>query len=149
MKNTLVVVSDLGTFKAFKLDRSPEKHTPYLELLEEYETVDAHGKLLDKVTDQAGRFRVPTAKMAMSYGERQKIELELRKRLIRQLAERLQSWLNRPDIDACYFSCSKEANQQVCALLKNGVRHKIQRNIAQDLTRIDKAKILEHFGVLV
>src|SRR5687768_17175393 len=75
MNDTIIVATDLGAFKAYRLDHT-ERNTPRLELVEEMELVDGHGKLGDKVTDQAGRYSVPTQSMAMSYGERQKIGLE-------------------------------------------------------------------------
>src|SRR5688572_19427570 len=102
MNDTVIVATDLGSFKAYRLDRT-EMNTPRIEVIEEMEFVDGHGKLGDKQTDQAGRFKVPTQSMAMSYGERQKIGLELRRRLIKQAAEQLRNLVTRPEVEACYF----------------------------------------------
>jgi len=51
MKKTLVVVTDLGCLKAFRLENHHPNHAPHLELVEEVNNADAHDKLVDKVTD--------------------------------------------------------------------------------------------------
>ena len=147
MKNTLVITTDLGNFKAFKFDKTPEQNTPRLLPLEDFELVDAHGRLQEKVTDQGGRYRVPTAAMAMSYGEREKLDLELRKRLMRRLAEKINELLLDPAVDSCWFACSKEINPQMLGMLDPAARAKIEQNLPQDLTKLKKADILDHFSV--
>jgi len=54
MKSKLLIVADLGLVKAYKLDFTPN-HTPRLEQLEEIVLEEAHSRLLDKLTDEAGR----------------------------------------------------------------------------------------------
>jgi len=99
MKNTMVVVADLSCFKAYRLENHQPNQTPRLEPMEEFNSADAHTKLVDKVTDLAGRFPRRTGAQhttgAMSDGERHNIELESRKRMVRQLAQRLNA-LARP-----------------------------------------------------
>jgi hypothetical protein len=145
MKKTVVVVTDLGSFKAFRLYQTPEKKTPRLELLEEFTSLEAHAKLVDKVTDHAGRYRVPNTRMAMSYGENHKIALEVRKRLVRQLGRRLNALLRRPEVEECHFAASKEISHQVLDALDPRVRAKITKHVPHDLTKVDKAELLAHF----
>jgi len=54
MKSKLLIVADLGLVKAYKLDFTPN-HTPRLEQLQEIVQEEAHSRLLDKLTDEAGR----------------------------------------------------------------------------------------------
>ena len=42
---------DLGCFKAYRLENHHPHRTPRLELVEEFNNADAHGKLVDKVSD--------------------------------------------------------------------------------------------------
>src|SRR5690349_20299816 len=116
MKNTLVVVTDLGCFKAFKLENNSHlNHSPRLELLEEYENAEAHGKLVNRVSDLAGRFPRRTGasnNSAMSDGERHNIELEQRKRLVRQLAQRLNALARQKEVERCLLAASREINHQ-------------------------------------
>ena len=148
MKNTVIIVTDLGLFKAYKLEHTI-RQTPRLELLEELESVDAHGKIVDKVTDHAGRWRVPTSRMAMSYGERQKIDLELEKRLIKQLAGHINRVLKDPVVEECYLSVNKSIQYQLLDELENGARAKIVKVVPADLTKTDKSQLLDHFAETV
>jgi hypothetical protein len=145
MKNTLVVVTDLGCLKAYRLEDGQANRTPRLELVEEYNNADAHERLVDKVTDLAGRFpRSPGATGGMS-GERHNIELELRKRLVRQLAQRLNALARVPEVEHCLLAASVEINRQLVEELQPQVRAKIRKNVQADLTKVERAELLRHF----
>src|ERR1043165_5295517 len=98
---TLVVLADQGHFKAFNLDEIPGTRTPRLEMVEEFDNVEAHGRLVDKVSDLSGRFSRGQASPTggMSDGERHNIDLEKRKRLTRQLAQRVNKLADRDDVE--------------------------------------------------
>ena len=151
MNNTVVVVTDLACLKAYKIDSNPMHSSPRLELLEEFRFADAHERLVDKVSDLSGRFPRgaggPNAAGAMSAGERHNIQLEQRKRLVRQLAGRLNSLLNRTEIERCLLAASKEINHSLLDELDTRTRAKIQTILSADLTKVDKAELLRHFKV--
>jgi len=150
MKNTLVVVMDLGCFKAYRLENHHPPQTPRLEPVEEFNNADAHEKLVDKVTDLSGRFprRAGPAHAtgAMSDGERHNIELESRKRLVRQLAQRLNALLRNKEIERCLLAASREINHQLLEELEPPARAKIEKNLPVDLTKLERAEILRHFS---
>ena len=149
MKNTLLVVADLAGFKAFKLENNHHlNRTPRLEFVEQFENAQAHGRLVDKVSDLSGRFPRATgvkANSAMSDGERHNIELEARKRLIRQMAQRLNTLARTLDIDECFLAASREINHPLLQELEPMVRAKIAKNIRADLTKLERTEILRHF----
>jgi hypothetical protein len=149
MKNTLVVVTDLGCFKAFRLENHHPNRSPRLELVEEFNSADAHDKLVDKVTDSGGRFPRRTGAQnntaAMSDGERHNIELEARKRLVRQLAQRLNALARSPEVERCLLAASREINHQFLEELEPQVRAKIEKSIAADLTKLERGEILSRF----
>jgi hypothetical protein len=149
MKNTLVVVTDLACLKAFRLENHHPTRTPRLELVEEFNNLDAHGKLVDKVTDLAGRFPRgvggANARGAMSDGERHNIELESRKRVVRQLAQRFNALARSPDVERCLLAASREIHHQLLEELEPQVRAKIEKNVSADLTKLERAEILRHF----
>lgn len=149
MKNTLVVVTGLACFKAFRMENNNLSRSPRLELLEEFTSTEAHGHLVDKVSDLAGRFprgaSRSAASGAMSDGERHNIELESRKRLVRQLAERVNAIARNPDIERCYLAASKEINHQLLDQLEPSVKSKVYKNVPADLTKMNQAQILRHF----
>lgn len=151
MKSTVVVVTDLAGFKAFRLDNDPSHSTPRLELLEQFENPDAQTRLVDQVTDLSGRFPRGAAgsegTKAMSDGERHNIGLERRKRAVRQLAERLNSLMGSAWIEKCYLAASKEINHHLLEELAPQVRAKIEKLISADLVKIHKSELLQHFVV--
>ena len=149
MKNTLIVVADLGCFKAYRLENHQPNQSPRLELVEEFTDADAHGKLVDKVSDLSGRFprRTGASNMAaaMSDGERHNIELEGRKRLVRQLAQRLNVLLRNKEVERCLLAASREINHQLLEELEPQVRAKIEKNVPANLTKLERVEILRHF----
>lgn len=146
MKNTLVVVADLGCLKAYRLDQTPVQHTPRLELLEEFNNNGATAKLTDVTTDSSGRFPRggPRAEQGMSDGERHNIELEQRRRLVRQLAGKLNQLLQQFDVD-CYLAASREIHKPLLDELNPANRSRIVRSVHADLTKVDKSQLLSHF----
>jgi hypothetical protein len=148
MKNTLLVVADLGGFKAFKLENHQVSRAPRLELLEQYDNASAHERIGDRMSDLSGRFPRGTASRsggAMSDGERHNIELETRKRLVRNLATRLNVLAGDPAIDRCFLAASREINHQLIEELDPAIRLKIQKNVPADLTKLERTEILSHF----
>lgn len=150
--NTLVVVADLGGYKAFKLEDNGKNNgnlnqTPRLELLEQFENPEAHGRMVDKVSDLSGRFPRAGGRAvgAMSDGERHNIELESRKRFIRQLAQRLNALARGKDIERCLLAASREINHPLLEELDPQVRAKITKNVPADLTKLGRTEILSHF----
>jgi len=148
MKNTLLVVADLGGFKAFKLENSQLNRSPRLEFIEQFSNADAHGRIVDRVSDLSGRFPRGIglkAGGAMSDGERHNIELETRKRLVRQLAQRLNSLARNKEIERFFLAASREINSQLVEELEPQVRAKLEKNVPADLTKLERVDILRHF----
>jgi hypothetical protein len=81
----------------------------------------------------------------MSDGERHNIALEKRKRLVRQMAHRLNELARSPDVERCFLAASREINHQLLNELEPRVRAKITKNVPADLTKLDRPQILRHF----
>ena len=148
MKNTLLVVADLAGYKAFKIENNHLHRAPRLEVLEQFEDATAHGRLVERVSDLAGRFPRGTglkAAGAMSDGERHNIELEGRRRLVRQMAQRLNALVRNAEIEQCFLAASREINHQLVEELDPQVRAKIAKNVPADLTKLEQTRILSHF----
>jgi hypothetical protein len=146
MKNTVVVVVDLGAFKAYQLERT-NLNTPRLELLEEFIPANGHGHLVDQVSDQAGRYHASTGgKWSTPRGDRHNIDLEQRKRVVRQLSAHLEGVLNKPGVEACFMAASKEINHLLLDSLPAPLRGKIVKNLPADLTKLEKAELLQRFA---
>lgn len=145
MKNTLVVVADLGCFKAYKLENNHLHRSPRLDLLEEFDNPEAHARLVDQVSDLSGQFRRGNSTSAMSDGERHNILLEQRKRFVRQLAQRFNTLARPTDVERCLVAVSREINNQLLDALEPQVRAKIEKNLPADLTKVQKSELLAYF----
>ena len=114
MKKKLLVLADLGHFKAYQLEQDNSYSTPRLQLLEEWETqVPKH--LSEELTDQAGQYRkgsVPGGASNLSDGEQHNIDLERRRRALKTVTAHMRELLRKdePDLDGCYFAAGPEIN---------------------------------------
>ena len=147
MKKQLLIVTDLGSFKAYAVDNSRLHSTARLELIEHFNPEQPHRKTEDKPSDLAGRYRAAGGKGNTPFGERHNIKLEERKRLIRQLAKRLNVLMGDGDVDSCYLAASKGIDQQILDALSRVAHAKIKRNLPADLIKTSKEKLLGYFGL--
>jgi hypothetical protein len=145
MKPKLIIVTDLGLLKAYRLDATP-KGTPRLELLEELILEDAHHRLVEKVSDLAGRHVSPTAKhWGTPVADDHNLRLEARRRLARQIAKHIQRLVNASDAETCCLAAHKEINHLIIAALPKAVRARIQTNLARDLVKTTPKALLKIF----
>lgn len=148
MNNKLLIVTDLGSFKAYRLEASSLHSTPRLELVEEFNFVDAHGKFSDHISDLAGRYHAPAmGKWATPWGERHNIELERKRRLIKQVAQAIVELLRKSGTVGCYLAAGKEINHQILDELPREVRAKIEKIVPCDLTKAERSEIFRHFEI--
>ena len=147
MNNKLVVVADLGSIKAYRLEANKPQSTPRLELIEEINLTATQTSL--PMMELSGGYRSPMmAKSTASSGERHNIELERKRRLIKQVAQFITALLRRDSSESCYFAASKEISHQVLAELPPESRLKIEKIIACDLIKAEKVDLLRRFDIL-
>src|SRR6266498_208824 len=147
MKKQLLIVTDLGSFKAYAVDNSHLHSTARLELIEHFNPEQPHRKMADKSSNLAGRYRAAGGKASTLFGERHNIKLEERKRHIRQLAKRLNVLISDGDVDSCYLAASKGIDHQILSALSPVAHAKIKRNLPADLIKTSKQKLLGYFGL--
>ena len=145
VKNKLLIVADLGLLKAYKLDYTPN-HTPRLEHLEEVILEEAHSRVIDKVTDMAGRHVSPTQKnWGAPLADDHNLKLEFKRRLIRHIANHIERLIERSGCDDCWLAAHKEINDQILEELPPLVRHRIKKNLPRDLTKAGQKELLDQF----
>src|SRR5581483_3869633 len=90
--SSLVIVTDRGGLRAYRVNETPTRG-PSLQLVQAFNITDAHGRLVDKVSDLAGRFPVTDGAGAhhgaASIAERSRLETEMQRRICRELAEQI------------------------------------------------------------
>lgn len=146
MDKTIIVVADRGHFKAYRVTQEPFE-SPRVTMIESYDSVEGHGKLVDKLSDMAGRFGRGGGKdeAGMSTGERHTIELETEKRLIKMIAKNIDILITSEKCGTWHLAAAKKINRQVVDKLKPEVKARLEKNITADLTKIDKSEILDYF----
>ena len=145
MKNKLVIVTDLGLFKGYRLDLTPSQ-TPRLELIEEFVFVEAHRRFDEMVTDMAGRHVGPTqAAWGAPITDDHNLRLETERRLIKRIARHVEDLVQRNGHDGCWLAAHKEINHQILEELSPQMRGCIEKNLPRDLTKAGEKDLLEHF----
>jgi Protein required for attachment to host cells len=146
--STLVFAANLGHLKAYRMAETPTRGRK-LELIEEMAFPEAHGHFLDKVTDMAGRFPVSEGAgpgVAMARGEALTAELEIHRRLIKLVAERIKSILNSERPEYWHFAASPEIHHAILDELPPDLRERVVRHVHADLTKVPVSEVLGHFG---
>lgn len=141
----LIVVMDLGCLRGFRVSKDEMSGAERIEMLEEFENPEAHARFGSTVSDQAGRFPGggPNGHGAMSQGE--KHLTEQRRRLVRQLADRVHGLVRREGCEVWHLGAAREINQRVLDCLDADVRGRLRKNLAADLTKLAPAELLERF----
>ena len=145
--STVVVAANLGHLKAFRVAETPTRGRK-LELIEEMEFPEAHGHFLDKVTDMAGRFPVSEGAgqgTAMSTGEALSAELEIQRRLVKLVAERIATVLHSERPEYWHFAANPEVHQAILNELAQELRERVVRHVHADLTKAPASEVLAHF----
>jgi Protein required for attachment to host cells len=147
---SLVIVVDRGSLKAYRVDETPTRG-PSLRLVQAFDITDAHGRLVDKVTDMAGRFPVGdvgSGRHMNAIAERTQLETENHRRIYRELAEQIAKVVKSDGIEGWSFAAPAEFHSAIVELLPNEVRNRIVEHVKSDLVKVEPAKLAAHFRSL-
>src|SRR5207245_6076624 len=125
--SSLIIVTDRGSLKAYRVDETPTRG-PSLKLMQAFNITDAHGKLVDKVTDLAGRFPVSDGaggRHANSIAERTQLETETHRRIQKQLADQIVKIVSRNGKQGLSFAAPAEIHAAIIDLFPAAVRNRI------------------------
>jgi len=147
-KTALLVVTDLGRFRAFRYEANPRFSTPRLQVIEEWET-EVHAHLSEQLSDQAGQFQKGSRSFGGvndgASGERHNLKLELERRALKKVANRIRELLALDGLETCYLAAGHEINPAVLEALDPQTRGRVERNVTANLTRLSVPEILDHF----
>jgi hypothetical protein len=146
-----VIVVDRGSLKAYRVDETPTRG-PSLHLVQAFNLTEAHGKLIDKVSDAAGRFPVTDAagshRGAASIAERTQLENETDRRIYKQLADEIAKIVTKNSKEGWSFAAPAEMHSAIVDLLPGRVRDRIVEHVKSDLVKVEPAKLSAHFRSL-
>lgn len=143
----VIITVDLGHFRAYKFSKEPLAQSPRIHLIESYDSLDAHGRMSEKVTDTAGRFGTGGGKngSAKGYGEPHNLTSEIEKKAIKLIARDIGSIIEKHGGPKWYLAAEKKINKQILDSLDPQVRAKLEKNLAVNLTKTAKSELLTHF----
>src|SRR6059058_153819 len=128
--SSLIIVTDRGSLKAYRVDETPTRG-PSLKLVQAFNITDAHGKMIDKVTDLAGRFPVSDG-AGMHHGAsiaETKLETETERRIYRQLADQIVKLVKSDGVEGWSFAAAAPIHSAIVALLPGPVRDRIVEHV--------------------
>jgi len=147
---SIVITADRGSLKAYQVNETPTRG-PSLKLIQAFDITDAHRRLLDKVTDQAGRFPV-TETAGPHRGQasiaESKLQSETERRINRELADQITKVINGSSREGWAFAAPSEIHSAVVDLLPGRVRDRIVEHVKADLVKVEPAKLPGHFRSL-
>jgi len=146
---SLIIVADRGSLKAYRVDETPSRG-PSLRLIHAFDLTDAHGRMADKLTDQAGRFPVSdgAAHHMGSIGERTGLETENDRRIHKQIAEHIGRIVKGEGMEGWSFAAPASIHSAVVDALPADVRDRVVEYVKSDLVKIEPAKLAAHFRSL-
>ena len=149
--SSLVIVTDRGSLKAYRVNETPTRG-PSLQLVQAFNITDAHGRLVDKVSDLAGRFPVTDGAGAhhgaSSIGERTQLATETDRRIQKELADQITKIVSSNGKQAWSFAAPAEIHSAVVDLLPPAVRNRIVEHVKSDLVKVEPAKLISRFRSL-
>jgi hypothetical protein len=149
--SSLVIVTDRGSLKAYRVDETPTRG-PSLQLVQAFDMTDAHGKLIDKVSDSAGRFPVTEGAGAhrgpASIAERTQLAMETDRRIQKELADQIVQIVSRNGKNGWSFAAPAEIHATIVELLPGDVRQRIVEHVKSDLVKVEPARLISHFRSL-
>ncbi len=146
-KLNLIVVADLGYLNAYVVAYDPLTGKPRLELLETLALVEAHKRLRELLSDEAGRFPVISLHLtgAGATGERHNLELELKKRLVSVLAQAITEIVAEHNPKRWALAAPAEVLHRLREKLPQRVQASLAQTVEADLTKVKPSELLSYF----
>ena len=145
--NTLIIVVDLGHFKVYRVSKKILE-SPRIDNLKSYDNIEAHTRLGEKLSDDAGRFGLIGGKKGVKgYGEPHNMKLEAKKKQIKNITDDINILIKKKKCNEWYLAAGKSINKQILDNLDQSVRAKLKKNIISDLTKKHKTDLLSLFKI--
>jgi len=145
LENTLVIVADLGELKVFKVEyhegtvRNEMKSSHSLKLINDENFISGRQKLGESVSDSAGRFNHGTL-------ETHHAETEKENRTMKDIAHDIDKIVKEMNPQQVFLAFPKEHNHELTDKLSHETKAVLTKNVAADLVKTDKSKLLSHFA---
>ena len=144
MTDKMIVLADLGHVKAFRVTHDMLTSKPRIELTYECEFPEAHIRLGQTVTDQAGRF-AQEGTPGSSTWENHNLRAENERRLLCIVAGKISELVQGQRY--WYLAAAESVNGRIIEHLHPDARAGLVKNVASDLVKTPKDQILGRFAL--
>ena len=145
-----LIVANRGELKVFEAkprtleaEAGLKESEVKLELILDKDYIDAHKKLKDLVTDEAGRFKGDAGTKGASIAEEHNLELEIEKRVLEDIAKDINDLVNKAP-KRVFISINEEYEERVLNSVNN--KEKIAKVLKKDYVKVPKEELLELFN---
>ncbi|HEU0208289.1 MAG TPA: host attachment protein [Candidatus Udaeobacter sp.] len=149
--SSLVIVTDRGSLKAYRVTDTPTRG-PSLQLVQAFNITDAHGRLVDKLSDVAGRFPLTDGagahRRGASIAERTQLATEMDRRIYEELAGQIVKIVSQNGKEGWSFAAPAEIHAAIVDLLPPAVRNRIVEHVKSDLVKVEAVRLINHFRSL-
>ena len=137
MKSYVIIVADRGILKAYFTRERSIQHRKKADLIKKITYTKAHTKLSDLLSDRksSDRGSGDARSARRGSGEAHNMETEMLKSAMRAIAHDIEGIVSNTPADEYYLSLPKSIHNSVTAELSKGVRGKITKLLALDLTK--------------
>lgn len=151
--NRLVIVTDLGLLKAYRYGLPvyryglmPNQHDTLIEPIEQVVLREGHRRVVDIVTDFAGRRAAPTQKSwAAPVSDPNHLILERERRIVKLIAGHISRLIRQNERLGCWLAADVEINHQIIEKLPSDLRAHIKKNLPRDLVKLREPDLIEQF----
>jgi len=149
--SSLVIVTDRGSLKAYRVTETPTRG-PSLQIVQAFNITDAHGRLVDKLSDLAGRFPVTEGAGAhrgpASIAERTQLNSEIDRRIQKELADQITQIVSQNGKEGWSFAAPPGIHAAIVDFLPSAVRQRIVEHVKSDLVKVEPVRLISHFRSL-
>ncbi|MDD5359155.1 MAG: host attachment protein [Sulfurovaceae bacterium] len=144
LENTLIIVANLGELKAFNIKKHEAivgnelKISHSLEVINNEDFIEGRKKLSETLSDDSGQFVNGTL-------EDHDLKLEIENRIIREIARDIENIVKSIKPKQLFLAFPKEHNRELANELGDQTKAILTKNLASDLVKTDKDKILSFF----
>jgi len=144
----IIITVDLGTINAYEIVRDPFKvESDRLEIIKSYVTHEPLTRASKKYSNSSGKFYQGggTSGTTSGAGEQHAVEIEAEKRLIKKLAQDINELVSDKNCNKWFLAADRSINKQLLEYLTPGVRAKLKKNVAANLTKFEKTELVSYF----
>jgi len=145
LENTIVIVADLGELKAFKVEKhegmvnNQIKISHSLNLINNEGFISGRKKRGEVMSDSDGNFGSGTL-------EEHNAKTETENRTVKDIAQDIDMIVKEMQPEQVFLAFPKEHNHELTAKLSQETKAVLTKNVAADLVKTDKVKLLSHFA---